>query len=129
MLVVRDHQLDVLRQALLLRFENTVVQSLTAEYPQKIPAMGEPAVRELIRKGLAFANAYGIVSEGGVIAVIGLIVQFGEGFEYSPDRAWAMKVLSHPTAPGPLKVELLVTRMAGRAEGRVVRHFAPRGNE
>ncbi len=127
MLVVRDRQVELMRESMLLRFEDTMLESLTAEYPQKIPGMGTPAVRELIRKGIAFANAHGIVSEGGVSAVVGLIVQFGEGFENSPDRSWAMRVLTHPTAPGPLKVELLISRLAGRAEGRVVRQFVPQG--
>ena len=120
MIVLREQQLDSLRQAALTRFEDQLLRSLAADYPQKIPAMGEAAVRELVRNGIAFATSHGILAEGGVAAVIGLIVQYGDGFELSPDRAWAMQVLSHPTAPGPLKVDLLLERMAARTQGRVV---------
>lgn len=123
MLVIRESQMESFRQLSLRRFEDQMVGALPADYPQKLQPMSEAALRELVRKGIRFAHDHGIDDEGGVAAILGLVVQFGEAFESSPDRGWAMQVLGHESAPGPLKVELLVGRMAARAEGRVVQDF------
>ena len=47
-----------------------------------------------------------------VAVLIELMLDYGEGFEKSPDRDWAMKFLEHPELPAPVKVGVIRDRFA-----------------
>ena len=120
MLLIRTQQLAVFERDARRAFEDRLVSVVASEYPPSYEVLGEPETRQLIGRAIALGEANRIVTEGGVTALTGLMIQFGETFERSPDRDWAREILAHPKLPGRLKVDLLLERMAGRTQGRVV---------
>jgi len=120
MLVIRTQQLTVFERDARRAFEDRLVSIVASEYPPSYEVLGEPGTRQLIRRAIALGEANRIVTEGGVTALTGLMIQFGETFDRAPDRDWAREILANPNMPGRLKVDLLLERMAGRTQGRVV---------
>ncbi len=120
MLVIRDLQLSALRQEARRRFVDRAVARMTADHPDACRDLGEPGLRGLVEHAIDLGGRHGIVTEGGVLALLRLMIQYGAAFERSPDRAWAMGVLAHARLPGPVKVDMLCQRLAARARGRVV---------
>jgi hypothetical protein len=126
MLKIRREQLGVLRGDDLRELEDAIVQTIASDYPARYGELGEEGTRELARHAIACGEAHRIVGQGAVTALAVLMVQYGEGFERSPDRAWALGLLEHPTLPQSLKLDLLLQRMAGRSQGRII---VQQGNE
>lgn len=120
MLVIRPAQIEALREPVIADFVERVVERLARVYPEPYQAMGDAGARAFVWRAVEAAERHGIDTEGDVSALIDLKIQVGEGFERSPDRAWAAAVLAHPTLPGSLKVSAIVQRIASRTQGRVV---------
>jgi hypothetical protein len=119
-LIIRKEQVAVLDRDALRPAEDRVVAFVAAEYPNQRAAMGEEGTRCFAERAAEFGKAHGIDTVGGIVVLAGLMIQYGEAFERSPDRGWAGELLADATLPGQLKVEMLLERMAGRSRGRVV---------
>lgn len=120
MLIIREQQLSIFDRMATARFEDQLVSYIAAEYPIPYETMGESGARKLISTAIATGSSYGIKTEGSVGVLLELMIQFGEDFERAPERAWVKKMLSHPTLPGEVKVEVIRERLNQRADGRVV---------
>lgn len=120
MLTVRTPQVAALSAAKVQHFRDRMAKHLAAEHPGRCEAMGEQGTMELIQRGIDAGARHGIDTEGAVGVLIELMVEHGERFERSPDRAWVHEILAHPTLPGQLKVTLIRDRLAARAGGRRV---------
>jgi hypothetical protein len=101
-------------------FVERLVEVVATDYPGSYERLGDAGTRDLAERAIAAGKRYGIETEGGVVILLGLMVQYGESLERSPDREWAESVLRHPVLPGAVKIDQLVERLAGRSRGRVV---------
>ena len=120
MLAIREAQVKILEKARRRDFEDRLLAIIAAEYPASYKSLEEKGVRELINRAIVLGEANRIRTEGGVTSLTGLIIQYGESFEHSPEGDWARGVLAHPTMPEQLKLDILLEQMAGRTRGRIV---------
>lgn len=123
MLVIRQPQLDALRGQDDTQLEHRLLHALSAGYPDEVEALGLPATRSLIHHGVTTGRACGLETDAALAKLVELMVQLGEQFERSPDRARALARLHHPTMPGALKIELVEAALTARTQGRVVVRF------
>jgi hypothetical protein len=120
MFVIRQAQLEVFEHDAREEFVGRLVAHLAMTRPQVCESLGEGATRDFVRRVVERGTKHGIDTEGGVASLADLMLQVGEDFERSPDRAWAQKLLAHPTLPGVLKIDALVARIGGQTQGRIV---------
>lgn len=125
MLVLRRPQVDVFGQDPRRELADRIAHVVASEYPSVHAGLGEDGVRRLVDRAIELGAAHRVVTEGGVSVLAILMVQYGEAFERSPDAKWARGLLEHPTLPEALKLDLLLQRMAGRSQGRVVVRQGP----
>ncbi len=118
MLIVRSEQVAALSAEQVRRFEDRMERYIAAEHPDRYRALGEHGTRRLIRYGIATGARRGIDTEGAVGVLIELMLELGERFERSPDRAWIEEILAHPALPGQVKVIAIRERSNARTGGR-----------
>ena len=118
--MIRDAQIEAFQREERARFADRMVRFVAAEYPEEYQALEAAGTRRFAERAIDFGLAHGIRAEGGLLALAGLMIQYGESFERSPDRGFAQGILDHATLPGQLKIEILLERMASRTQGRVV---------
>ncbi len=121
MLTIRAQQIAALGLALMERFVAEASEYLLTHYPDPCARLGGlPAVHEFVRRGIERARESDIDTEGAVMVILELWIQFGEDFERSPLRAFARNILQHPELPGAAKVELIRDRHAELTGGCVM---------
>ena len=120
MLTIRNEQLESLKLVRRQEFEAHLVETLASEYPTSLVELKEAGLLRVARHAIDCGESNGIVTKGGVTALAGLMIQYGDSFERSPDREWAQETLSSAKLPEQLKVEFLIERLAGPSQGRVI---------
>ena len=121
MLTIRDSQFHIFHERSRRDFIGTrLIPMLIGEYPAAADRLGESGVRKIAEYAFDTAVSSGISSEGGVISIAGLMMQYGLAFERSPDRGWAQRTLADTRLPEAIKLELLISKLAAAAKGRVV---------
>jgi hypothetical protein len=129
MLTIRPDQMKVFAQQLLAAFRQDAAQSLRDEYPDVCAELGPDALQQMIQKGMDDARQYRLETRGAVLIFIELILVFGDGFQLSPDRWWAHKILAHPTLPDYARMQLIRERLVSRSGGLVVRRSTSQPEE
>jgi len=125
MLTIRNAQLSLLSDARIDDFVDRMVRSLIAEHPQRFGGDNEREARSLVERVIAWGGTSHVNTEAGIAVLLQLVVAFGEDFELSPDRAWALDMLAHPTLPPALKTGRMRQRMMATSGGRIVVPFDP----
>src|SRR6266849_10193118 len=93
---IRPHQADTFSNTALQKFEDEMLEHLQKFSPQHCKVAGEPAVREVIRKGIETAGKYGFTNRGPLRFYIELMFMFGSYFDSDPQYPWAGTVLKDP---------------------------------
>ena len=114
MLTIRREQVNVLSSYMLKSFQDRMVKQIATDFPKQYKDLGEPGVCNLVQQGINKAGKHGIERECDVATLIELMLEFSPDFEAQPGRAWAPRILNHPTLSGQAKVESLCLRMKGR---------------
>lgn len=125
MLTLRTEQLQIFEHGALACWVERMVGALAHDYPRQFHALGPDGARDLVHRALAKGRANHVVTQGGVAVLLELMVQFGEDFQHSPDKAWADDMLAHPSLPAQLKLSLMREHMTRLSRGRVVLPFNP----
>lgn len=126
MLVIRNEQMQELAAPAVERFVDEVTQVLADDHPPKVDELGVPGIRATVLAAIEKGEALNIRNEGAVAVLAELMLLFGEDFRRSPDRAYAEKLLAHPTLPDYARVEAARQRMCATTQGRtIVRWDAP----
>ena len=123
MLVIRDAQMAVFARQAKGEFEDRMVSQIESGYPRHFARLGEAGARRFVQKAIAMGAANGISGEGSVAVLMELMLEFGEQFEMSPERAWARRMLAHPTLPGVVKVDVMRDRLTAATQGRTIVRF------
>lgn len=74
---------------------------LQALAPQKYQALGEDALRNLVRQGYSAARQHGLTTERGAMIYLALVLVLGTGFDRDPLYPWAAAVLANPALADP----------------------------
>jgi hypothetical protein len=126
MLVIRDMQVAAFRADAQRRFAERMRAYIAQAYPARYQALGDEGTKLLIQKGVEAGERHHLENEGAVSVFIELMVEFGERFERSPDRAWAERILAQPDLPGEVKVSAVRERLHARTGGRSLKPVAVR---
>jgi hypothetical protein len=101
MLRVTRRQKDAFSEAALQRFEERMLLHLRMFFAPSCDALGEAAVREIVRSGVARAARHGIVSERGVCLYVDTMILHGRYFDRDPERPWAARILEDRAVRDP----------------------------
>jgi len=118
MLVIRDAQLAIFRRQVVSGFEEDMLGRIRTTFPFQYDVLGESGAREFIRRAIRSGAGFQIRTRGGIAVLIELMLQYGEGFELSPDPSWALKILAHRSLPPYLKVDTIRDRFGALSRGR-----------
>jgi hypothetical protein len=81
-------------------FDGWALGQLKAFYPQKYAYVGEPALRQLIQRGIESATHYGATPHGAAL-FIALMFAFGHGVTADPLYPWVSATLTDATIAEP----------------------------
>lgn len=95
MLIIRDEQMKVFEEVALRSYEDEMVQHIKQFTPRHSEIIGEPAVRQVIRKGIEQAKEYGLTNRGPVRFYIELMFMLGSYFDTDPQYPWAEEILTN----------------------------------
>lgn len=118
MLSIRKDQLTVLGVHSRTEFVHRLVVHLAAEYPGWYEERQDKQAREFIRRAIDIGESYEIRGRWAVVTFVEMMLEFGEAFEKSADREWAMELLRHRSLPDRLRVQMLSERLRERTQGR-----------
>ncbi len=125
MLTIRREQERLLESVARESWAERMADSVVKNYPRQFEAMERAEVCNFIFRAIEKGSTNHVETEGGVAVLIDLMVQFGEKFENSRDKAWADEILAHATLPPEVKLPLLYRRMTQLSRGRVIVPFSP----
>lgn len=118
MLLIRREQMAAFQTEVDRHFAERVEAHIAHTYPKHARALGEARLRGLVKTGLDARTRLGISSDGAAVTFIELMVEFGERFERSPERAWAEQMLADEALPGDVKVRAIRARFDAMTGGR-----------
>lgn len=81
-----------------LSFGEYILRLLDGFFPEKYQAVGDSAIRQLVRHGYQTARGHGLVDEQSIAAYIILTFMLGSGFVHDPQYPWAVVALSDSAA-------------------------------
>lgn len=113
MLIIRDKQLDALRDYMLKQFEDLMVKHLNQYYPRQCETLGQEKLRQTIQYGIERAKIYQIDVELDVSRYLNLMFTFGRDFDKDQDLPWASKILrNNDFSSGTRKMDSLYEEAA-----------------
>lgn len=95
-----------------LSFGDYMLKLLYALFPEKYQAVGDPAIRQLVRQGYQSARGYGFTDEKGIAIYISLMLMLGGEFDKDPQCPWAEVVLKDAGLVDPIKKGELLRKNA-----------------
>ena len=123
MLIIRQDQMDILRQEARKGFENRMLAHLTRYFSEACARMGEGETRDLIRYGIERANHYGIEAERDVCKYIDVMVVLGRDFDVDETFPWAAEILTDDTLQdNKTRTDLLVQSAVAHTGTKEDRH-------
>ncbi len=105
MLVIGKGQLDQLRQATKLRYEDEMIVHLAGFSPRLFKTLEEVQQRGVVRFGMDRAEAHGFTFRGPVRLYLELTLLFGSHFDTDPQYPWAGQVLAEQEEPELLQMD------------------------
>jgi hypothetical protein len=106
-----QHTLDALRRVQTVDFDSAqvpghdlpsrMIARLRMIFPQKYTYVREPILRKLVGRGLEMGGAYGIMSERGLTAIVGLMFGVGHGAVGDPLYPWVIATLTDSKVKDP----------------------------
>lgn len=91
MLVLRNEQIEALRESMRDSFAARVAADLRRQYSDKLKETSDPELRRLVRDALAQSKSYGVTSEADVRRYAEYAVEFGPDFDQSE---WGRPILT-----------------------------------
>lgn len=84
-----------------ISFGDYVLKLLYGLFAEKYHAVGDPAIRQLVREAFQAAKEFGLTGEAGMTTYISLAFMLGGGFARDPRFPWAGAVLNDATLTDP----------------------------
>ena len=103
MLMIRNDQVDLLREAVQRGFEREMVLHLADFSPPLVKTIGGDQLREVTRLGMARAAQYGLTYRGPVRLYLELMLLLGSYFDSDPQYPWAAEILADQRSGGQMQ--------------------------
>lgn len=110
MLVIRDAQMQVLREQGSRRSVDRLAQALRGTCPAESATLTDDELRREVTEGVAHAEAYGLESEDDLMPFLECRLAYGPAFEDRPELAWMGAVLRDKGLFPGEKADLLADR-------------------
>jgi hypothetical protein len=111
MLLIRNEQLEVFKQAAAAQSAEELTGMLCERYPIHCQVAGKPALKSLVDAGIGRAVALGLEKRGEVQTYVELSLLLGYDFENDPQIPWAGNTLRRQdAAPVVEKLEQVYTK-------------------
>ena len=107
MLMIRNEQLDALREARFERLIERAAKHLRNTLPDAYDFFGREAVNSSARNAVARCRRYGVNVEYDVFRFFNLMYVLGFDFDTDPKCPWAAGILNDPMLSGTIKLDLL----------------------
>jgi hypothetical protein len=104
MLVIRDEQMAALSQAMVEGFRRRMAAHLRAVCSEQTAELSDEALRDLVRSGMAEAEAYDIVYEDEIERFLEKRVRHAPDFAPEGGSALVRQILLDPTLDGEAKM-------------------------
>ncbi len=88
MLIIRDEQIELLRQQPRIRFENRLIRHCYEFYTEECDRLGKKQVRRVVRFGLKQMLSQGYTTQRDATYFISLMFLFGSYFYCDPQLPW-----------------------------------------
>lgn len=112
MLVIRKEQMAVLEEYAQQGFERELVEHVKDFAPKHSAAIGDEAVREVVRLGIERSGNYGFSNRGPVRFYVEMMCMFGSDFDTDPQLPWAESVLKNEAVTDQMeKADALFDKM------------------
>jgi len=105
MLQLRPEQWISLKQDARERFEADLQAHLRSRFPQRVSEIGDAALAELVRSGIARAERYGVVTRMDVRRFVEYMVELGSDFDTDPAYPTVQQILNDPGDSGTRKMD------------------------
>lgn len=86
-----------------LRSGDKCIETLTRIYPQRCAYLGEPLLKELVRRGAEVAAQHDVATDRGIVIVTGMMFTMGHGFAEDPLLPWVSATLRDPAIKDPAR--------------------------
>ena len=86
-----------------LSFGDYILKLFYAWYPEKYQAVGDPAIRRLVRQGYQAARGYSLTEEKGITVYLCLIFLLGSVIDRDPQYPWAEQALNDVALTDPAR--------------------------
>jgi hypothetical protein len=106
---LRQEHVDAFAAEQRARFLARMTASLAEVWPRHLEYGGPERLRRIIAGGIAAAEGYGLRTERQLARYLNVMMALGYLFDRQP---WAQAILTHPTHPPDLKIEILCRRAA-----------------
>lgn len=97
MLIIRDKQMEELKEGQRQQLENDLVRHLCEVLPENFGDRNKNNVLMIVRQGIESAALYNFVSRHCIQKYVELTATLGDNFDCNPDLAWAGEILNNPT--------------------------------
>lgn len=134
---IRAEQMKAFEAAAVVNFDAHVVEKLKERFPKQGEAMGNEALKALVRLGREQAEKHGFKTSRSIDAYILLMPALGSYFDRDPQLPWAAEILAKPgfkdeherMAALQSKALEYVQKIAGPGGENVKRALTRLGNE
>lgn len=110
MLIIRSDQKRAFPRAVEENLECRLVAHAQRVFPEQCERMGEPAVRERVRAGMAAARRWGIEGQYDVSRYVDLLFLLGPDFGADDGCPWARPILADPSLAPAARLDKLYER-------------------
>jgi hypothetical protein len=105
MLVIRDEQMEALRQYMLRSFQNRMVSHLRTDFPEETSEMSDEELQTLVQTGMDKAESYGIVYEDDIQRFLDYMLIHGPDFDQDDSHPEVQAILRDEEMDGEEKMD------------------------
>jgi hypothetical protein len=111
--VLRREQLDVLAEVYTAqKFEERLMETMRANWPEECGALGEIGLRRRIMNGVCRATEYGFSEESEIGRFMNLIFLWGDDFDRDESRPQVLEILRSSTLSSRNRISQLINLAA-----------------
>ncbi len=109
-MLLRREQLEAFEQNASVRFEAELVRHMFEFAPELCALRGEPAIKDVVRTGIAAAERFGFVNRGPVTLFVEIMFNLGCEFTSDVQAFWAVSILNSAEPDQQVKAARLYER-------------------
>jgi len=119
MFVIRNVQMEVLKEESYQQFVDETVVHMRTNYPEQTNEMSDADLQKLVGDGADKAEPYSVVTVTDVRRFLGCMLELGQDFDIAPQTDWAGEILRRKDVSGTQKMDEIEEQMIFRPVEKV----------